>query len=102
MRSFIGLLWTFGGAVAGFVVGALVAIVIAQLANTPNRDGEASYLMIAGGIVGAVIGIVAGIALYARSAPTGQVGAFAGSTAMGIAGLVALAVLGLWSYVYFH
>lgn len=100
MRIFIGLLWAFGGTVAGFVVGALVGAAIQLASNTSNREGAVGYSMMVCGAVGAVIGIVAGIALYARSAPTGQAGTFAGSTVMGVVGLVALVALAVWTFVY--
>jgi hypothetical protein len=99
VRSILGLLWALGGAVAGFVVGAVVAIAIAKLTNAPNREGAHGYFMMALGIIGAVVGIVAGIALYGRSAPAGQGAAYTGSGALGVVGLVAAIAISIWAFL---
>lgn len=99
MRSLVGLLWAMAGAVVGFVAGALVALAIANATNASNREGAYGYLMIAAGLVGALIGVVAALALYGRSAPAGQGTAYAGSGVLGIVGLVGVVGLALWAYM---
>jgi hypothetical protein len=100
MRSIVGLLWALAGAVVGFVAGALVAVVIANATHASNREGAQGYVMIALGLIGALIGVVSALALYGRSAPAGRATIFAGSGIMGVAGLVAVVALSLWAFMY--
>ncbi|MBL0171781.1 MAG: hypothetical protein IPP90_13865 [Gemmatimonadaceae bacterium] len=99
MRSVMGLLWALAGAVIGFMAGALLAVAIGKLTNMSNREGAAGYFMIAIGLLGAVAGLVAGMALYGRSAPAGQATAYAVSSAFGVVALVAVVVLGMWAFM---
>lgn len=99
MRSIMGLLWALAGSVAGFILGVIVAIVIAKVTNASNREGAQGYFAIALGLIGALIGLVAGLVLYARSAPTGQGAAFIGSGTLGVIGLVAAIALSLWAFM---
>ncbi|MBC8086028.1 MAG: hypothetical protein H7Z40_02085 [Phycisphaerae bacterium] len=96
MRSLLGLLWALGGAVAGFIAGALVAVAIAKITDASNREGALGYFTIALGIIGAIVGIIGGLTLYGRSAPSGQGVAYTGSGALGLAGLVVVIALGIW------
>ena len=97
MRGLAGLLWALGGGVVGLIVGLIAGVAIAKFTNTPSREGAAGYVMIAVGLIGALAGVVAGIVLYGRSAPTGQATAYAGSSALGVLGLVAAVALALWA-----
>jgi len=99
MRSLLGLLWALGGAVVGFIAGALIAVAIAKVTDMSNREGAQGYFMIALGLIGAIVGIIAGLTLYGRSAPSGQGVAFTGSGALGVAGLVAVVALSLWAFM---
>jgi MFS family permease len=99
MRSIIGLLWALAGAVAGFVTGAIVATAIAAATNMSDREGARAYAMVGVGLIGAVIGIVVALVLYARSAPAGQGAAFAGRGVLGIASLVLLVVVAVWAFM---
>ena len=99
MRSLVGLLWALGGAVVGFIAGALVAVAIAQATNASNREGAQGYAMIAAGLIGAIIGLVTALVLYGRSAPAGHGTAFVGAGGMGVLGLIAAVVIGLWAYM---
>lgn len=102
MRSLVGLLWALGGAVAGLVVGVIAAMVLVKVTNTSNREGAQGYVLVAVGLLGAVVGLVAGLVLYARSAPTGQGTAFLGSGTMGVFAVVAAIAVGLWAFMYFR
>ena len=102
MRSLMGLLWALGGGVVGVVVGVLAGFGITQLAHTPSREGEAGYLMLAVALLGAVVGIVLGIVLYGRRAPAGQAIAYAGSSTLGVIGLVVALAVALWAYTNFR
>ncbi len=99
MRSFTGLLWALGGGVAGFVVGIVVGIAITKLTNTPSREGAAGYLTFGIALIGALAGIVAGVLLYARSAPSGQSVSYASSSVVGVIALVAVIGAGLWAFM---
>ncbi len=98
MRSIIGLLWALGGAVAGFVAGAIVSTVISTVTHVSNREGAQGFYMIGLGLIGAVVGLIVALVLYARSAPPGQAAAYGGSGVLGVAAVVALVALGLWGY----
>ena len=99
MRIVVGLLWALAGAVAGFVLGALVAFVLLKMTNSPDREGAHGYAMLAGGLLGAIVGVVVALLLYGRSAPAGQGTAFAGSGLLGVVGLIAAVALGLWAFM---
>ena len=99
MRGFMGVLWTIGGAVAGLVVGVLVGMAIVKFGNVTSREGAAGYAVVAVAIIGAMVGALAGIVLYARSAPAGQGSAFAGSTVVGMIALVAAIAFGIWGFM---
>ena len=99
MRGIMGLLWALGGAVAGLVVGIFVGMAIVKLGNVTSREGAAGYAVVAVAIIGAMVGALAGIALYARSAPAGQGTAFAGSAVLGVVGLIAAIALGIWGFM---
>ena len=91
MRGLLGLLWALGGAVGGSVAGLLVATVVVKVGNITSREGAAGYATISIAIIGAVARMV----LYGRSAPAGQGVAFSGSAVLGVAGLAAVIAQGL-------
>lgn len=99
MRGIMGVLWTLGGGIAGVVVGLLVGMVIVKAGNVTSREGAAGYAVVAVAIIGGIVGAIAGIVLYARSAPTGQGTAFAGSTVLGMVALVAAIAFGIWAFL---
>ncbi len=96
----MGLIWALVGAILGFSAGALVSMAIVTVTNASNREGAHGYLMLALGLLGALVGIVIGLLLYGRSAPTGASLAYFGSGSLGLAGAVAAAGFGLWVYMY--
>lgn len=100
MRSLVGLLWAVGGAIGGFIVGVLAAIALAKVMDSSNREGAQGYFAIALGIIGALVGIVAGLTLYGRSAPSGQGLANAGSGALGVIGLIGAIALSI--YIFYN
>ncbi len=99
MRSLIGLLWALGGAIAGFILFAIAATVFAKVSNMTTREGAVGYFTIGLGLIGAFVGLVAGLVFYAKSAPAGQSGAFTVSGVLGLAGLVAVVALSLWAFM---
>ncbi len=99
MRSLIGLFWALGGALIGGLLSGLAANLFASLTNMTSRDGAAGYFVIGIGLLGAVLGGVAGVVLYARRAPTGEAGAFALAGVLGVAGLIALVALSVWAFM---
>jgi hypothetical protein len=99
MRSIVGLLWALGGAVAGFVAGAIVATVISTVTHASNREGAQGFFMMGLGLIGAVVGLIVALILYARSAPAGQAASYGGSGVFGVVALVALAALAIWGYL---
>lgn len=99
MRILLGLLWALGGAVAGLVAGGVVGMVIVKVANVTDREGASGYAMLGVALIGAVLGLVAGVVLYGRSAPAGQGAAYSGSGVAGVVGVVAAIALGLWAFM---
>lgn len=99
MRSLVGLLWALGGGVAGLVIFIIGANVFASATDMSTREGARGYFVVAIGLLGAIIGIIAGLVLYSRSAPSGQGAANFGSGVLGLAALVAAIVLGGWVFM---
>ena len=99
MRILVGLFWALVGGVAGFVVGAGGATLYASLVSMSEREGMRGYFVLAFGLLGAIVGIISGIALYGRSAPRGQGAAFTGAGVAGIVGLMAAIVVSVWAYM---
>jgi len=99
MRILLGLFWALVGGVLGFIVGAVGASLYAGATNMSNREGGRGYFMIAFGLMGAVVGIIAGLVLYGRSAPNGQAVAYTGSGTLGFVGLIAAIAVSLWAFM---
>ncbi len=99
MRILPGLFWALVGGVVGFVAFAAGASAFASLTNMSDREGGRGYFMISIGLIGAVIGIITAIVLYARSAPGGQGAWYAGSSVAGLIGLAAVVALSVWTYM---
>ena len=95
------LLQTIGAALAGGVLGALVGLAFGALCvklfNVPSREGESGYLMVAVGLIGAILGVFVGIGLSLRSGGLG-----AGRIILNGGGaLLGLAALGGLVFLYF-
>ncbi len=99
MRILIGLFWSLVGGVAGFIVVAVGAAIYASVTGMSDREGGRGYFMIALGLVGAVMGLITGLVLYGRSAPSGQSAAYSGSGVLGFVALVAAIALSLWAFM---
>ncbi|MEO7996123.1 MAG: hypothetical protein ABI852_01695 [Gemmatimonadaceae bacterium] len=99
MKGLVGLLWALGGGVAGLIIAVVGAMVYAGATNMTDREGARGYFVIAIGLVGAVIGLVVGLVLYARSAPSGQGAAFLSSGTLGFIALVAAIAFSLWAFM---
>jgi hypothetical protein len=98
MKTLSGLLWALGGVVAGLVAGGLIGMAIAKITDMPSREGASAYFVVFVALVGAALGLIAGVVLFGRSAPDGQGAAFAGSSVLGVVALVAVLALGLWAF----
>lgn len=99
MRIVLGLFWALVGGAVGFAVGAAGASAFASFTHIAEREGGRAYFVFAFGLVGAVIGIIAGIVRYSRSAPSGQGATYTLSSVAGVVGLVAAVALSVWVYM---
>lgn len=99
MRILIGLFWALVGGVVGAIVFGIGASAYAAATDMTSREGARGYFVIAFGLIGAVIGIITGIVLYGRSAPSGQGAAYTGSGALGFVGLIAAVAVGIWGFM---
>lgn len=98
MRILLGLVWAFGGAIVGCLAGAIIAVTISKVTGASNREGAQGYFMVALALVGAVIGIFAGLVLYSRSAPTGEGYINFGSGAFGVVAVMVGIALALFAF----
>ena len=99
MRILLGLFWALVGGVVGASVLGVGASLYAAATDMTSREGARGYFVIGIGLLGAIIGIIAGIVLYGRSAPSGQGATYSGSGALGFVGLIAVIALGLWAFM---
>ncbi|MEO7362551.1 MAG: hypothetical protein ABI120_19630 [Gemmatimonadaceae bacterium] len=99
MRSVVGLLWALGGALAGLIIGVIGANIFASVTDMSSREGARGYFAIFIGLICAVIGLVVGLVLYGKSAPSGQGAANFGSGALGFVGLIAAIAVGTWLFL---
>src|SRR5689334_11606621 len=99
MRSLVGLLWALGGAIVGLIVGLVGASVFAAVTHMSSREGASGYFVVAIGLIGAIIGLVAGLVMYGRSAPSGQGAAHIGSGMLGFVVLVGAVGILLWAFM---
>ena len=99
MRSLVGLLWALGGAIVGLIVGLVGASVFAAVTHMSSREGASGYFVVAIGLIGAVIGLIAGLVMYGRSAPAGQGAAHIGSGMLGFVALVGAVAILLWAFM---
>jgi hypothetical protein len=99
MRLLVGLFWALGGGVAGLLVGGIAGTIITKMAHVSEREGAAGYSIILIALVGAVLGMVAGILLYGRSAPSGQAVQYSASSVLGVVALVAAIAFGVWAFL---
>jgi MFS family permease len=102
MNSLLGLLWAFGGMVLGFGAFAAGAAVFASWTNASNREGAAGYFVIGLGLVGAVLGLIAGLVWYARSAPGGDKLRQMGQGALGLLVFAAVVAAAVWAWAQSH
>ena len=99
MRSLVGLLWALGGAIAGLIVGLLGAALFAAATHMTSREGASGYFVVAIGLIGALIGLIAGLVMYGRSAPAGRAAAYTGSGALGFFALVVAVAVCIWAFM---
>lgn len=100
MKALIGLLWGLGGAVLGFGLAALGAALFAQWTNMTTREGASGYFMMGMGLIGAIVGLIAGLAWFAQRAPAGEGFGQFGQGVLGLLVFVALVAAALWAWVY--
>lgn len=99
MKPLIGLLYGLAGMVAGFLLGAALAMLYAHWTNASNREGAIGYFAMALGIIGALVGLGVGLWWYARSAPPGEGLMQLMQGVGGVVGLIAVLVLGGWAWM---
>jgi len=99
MRSLVGLLWALGGGIAGLIVGLVGASVFAGVTNMTSREGASGYFAISIGLIGALIGLIVGLVMYARSAPVGHRVAYIGSGTLGFVALIAAVAVFIWAFM---
>lgn len=102
MNSLLGLLWALGGMVLGFGAFAAGAALFTSWTNASNREGAVGYFVIGLGLVGAVVGLVAGLGWYARSAPGGEKLRQLGQGALGLAVFAAVVAAAVWAWAQSH
>lgn len=99
MKALIGLLWALGGMVLGGVLFALAASLYAQATHASNREGAVGYFVVALGLIGALLGLAAGLVWYARSAPVGEALRQLGQGLLGLLVLIAVIAAALWAWL---
>jgi MFS family permease len=99
MRSIAGLLWALGGAAAGLATGVVGAMIFSGVTNMTDREGARGYFVIAIGLLCAILGLVLGIVMYGRSAPSGERAAAAGSGVLGVVGLIAAMAVAIYAFL---
>lgn len=99
MNLLLGLLWSLAGMAIGAVVFGAGASVFARVTRASNREGAVGYFVIGLGLVGGLLGLVAGLVWYGRSAPAGEGLLQLGQGALGLVLFVALLALGCWAWV---
>lgn len=102
MKSLIGLLWALGGMVLGGLVFGLGASLYAQASHASNREGAVGYFVVAMGIIGGLLGLVAGLVWYARSAPAGQGLQQFSLGMLGVVAFVVVVVALVWAWGQSH
>lgn len=99
MKAFIGLLWGLGGMLLGGIVFGMGAALFASATHMSSREGASGYFIVALGVIGGALGLVAGLAWYARSAPAGEGFSQLGQGALGLAVFVAVLVAAGWGWM---
>jgi len=99
MNALIGLLWALGGAVLGFGLLASGASAWARFARVSKREGAIGYFVIGLGMFGGVLGLAAGLAWHARSAPPGQGWLQLGQGVLGLAAFAVVLAVAAWAWV---
>lgn len=102
MKALIGLLWALGGMLLGGLVFGLGASLYAQATNASNREGAVGYFVVAMGIIGGLLGLVAGLVWYARSAPAGEGIQHFSQGLLGVIALTAVVVGLVWAWGQSH
>jgi MFS family permease len=102
MNSLLGLLWALGGMVLGFGAFAAGAALFASWTNASNREGAVGYFVIGLGLVGAVLGLIAGLVWYARTAPGGDKLRQLGQGTVGLAVFAAVVAAAVWAWAQSH
>jgi MFS family permease len=94
-----GLLWALAGAGIGLIAGGLAALLVARLTQMTSREGAAGYFLVALALIGALLGLLAGIFLYASAAPEGTAMIHAAAALSGVLSLALAMAIALWSWI---
>lgn len=98
MNLLTGLLWSLGGLAIGGIAFGVGASVFASLTHASTRDGAVGYFVVGLGLVGALLGLVAGLMWYGLRAPAGEGLRQLGQGALGLVLFVAVVALGGWAW----
>lgn len=96
MKLMLGAMWAVGGAIGGALLCGLAALVWVKLANVTSREGAAGYFVVAMAMAGALVGLLAGLLLFARHAAPGQGLQQFVQGALGLVVLVAVVAAAIW------
>lgn len=99
MPLLLGLLCALAGMAIGAVVFGAGASVFVRVTRASNREGTVGYFVIGLGLVGGLLGLVAGLVWHGRSAPAGEGLLQLGQGVLGLVLFVALLALGCWASV---
>lgn len=99
MKALIGLLWALGGMLLGGLLFGMGASLYAQVSQMSTREGAAGYFVIILGLIGGLLGLVAGLVFYARGAPAGDGLRQFGQGVLGLVVLIAVIAVALWAWV---
>lgn len=96
MNLIFALLGGIAGACASFLLGVGIGALLASTLGISSFEGASGYFTIAIGLIGGVIGLIAGIVLVLRiKGGYRRPGAILGRTALVLGGLAALVFIGI-------
>ncbi|MBI3368125.1 MAG: hypothetical protein HY021_06695 [Burkholderiales bacterium] len=95
-------MWSLGGMALGLMLFTAGAALFAQRAHVSTREGAAGYFVVALGIIGAILGLVAGLGVYTHNAAPGEGWLRLGLGSLGLAALAATLVVVGWFYLQSH
>jgi hypothetical protein len=98
MNLLTGLLWSLAGMAIGGIAFGVGAFLFASLTHASTREGGVGYLVVGLGLLGALLGLVAGLLSHGLRAPAGDGLRQLGQGALGLVLFVAVVALGCWAW----